>query len=52
MLQVIRQEAGNRPEKNIQDKGLNKQVWNAKGEQGMLIYSIQYDNYATLYLLH
>lgn len=52
MLQVIRQKTGNRPEKNTQDKGPKKEVWNAKDEQGILVYSIfQYDNYATLHIM-
>lgn len=45
MLQIISQERGNRAEKTDRTKGLNKEVWNAEGNLGMLVYSIfQYDN--------
>lgn len=37
-------------EQKKQDKGLNKEVWNAEGNLGMLVYSIfQYDNYTTVH---
>lgn len=52
MLQVIRQETGNIPEKKHVGQVPEQGGVECNSDQGILVYSIfQYDNYATLHIM-